>query len=194
MVGGTQVGHYVEPRSARHRVETVDGVEQIRIPVRRNWFVIIFLPIWLAGWTAGGIAALAQVMRNFEPFLLIWLCFWAVAFVAVCSTLALQIWSAEMIAVQGGDIIVRSGAKPIMRSWRYRGSVIRNLRSAAPAVAPFGMRYMQTPFWIRPGVGAVRFDYGAETVYIAGGVDEPEGREIVTWLARRLPAGALDIG
>jgi len=36
----------------------------------------------------------------------------------------------------------------------------------------------------------VKFDYGAETIFIAAGVDEPEGRVIARWLALRLPTGA----
>lgn len=32
----------------------------------------------------------------------------------------------------------------------------------------------------------MKFDYGADSIYLATGVDEPEGRTIVDWLARRL--------
>ena len=90
------------------------------------------------------------------------------------------------------DLEIRSGAKPLARTWRYRGSAIRNVRSAGPANDPFGMRNWQTPFWMRPKAGAVRFDDGSGTVYLANGVDEPEGREIVAWLTRRLPVSAAE--
>jgi len=55
---------YVEPRSSRCIREHVDGVEQIRIPTRRNWFVLLFLCFWICGWTAGGIAAMYQVNKS----------------------------------------------------------------------------------------------------------------------------------
>lgn len=179
---------YVEPRSARRRIESVDGVERIRIPMRRNWFVMIFLAFWLTGWTVGGIAAMTALFTHFEPFLVVWLCGWAAGWGFAASTILFQICGAETISAHGGDLEVRSGASPLVRTWRYRGNAIRNLQSAAPTSDPFGMRHMQTPFWIRPRSGAVRFDYGAETVYLANGVDEPEGREVVAWLAKRLPA------
>ena len=39
--------------------------------------------------------------------------------------------------------------------------------------------------------GSVRFDYGARTIHAAAGLDEAEGRLIVDWLSRRLPAAAV---
>jgi hypothetical protein len=182
---------YVEPRGARRRIEIVDGVERIRIPMRRNWFLMLFIAVWLTGWTAGGIAAFTQLFTHFEPFLLVWLCGWAVGWVFAASTILFQIRGAETIVAAGGDLEIRSGARPFVRRWRYRGGTIRHLQSAAPMADPFGMRHVQAPFWIRSRSGAVRFDYGAETVHIATSVDEPEGREIVAWLARRLPATAV---
>jgi hypothetical protein len=37
--------------------------------------------------------------------------------------------------------------------------------------------------------GAVRFDYGARTIYAAAGLDAAEGQMIVDRLKKRLPAG-----
>ena len=134
------------------------------------------------------------MLTHFEWFLVFWLGAWAAGWVFAATTLASQIWGAEIISVVERDLEIRSGAKPLARTWRYRGSTIRNLQSAEPANDPFGMRNWQTPFWMRPKAGAVRFDYGSETVYLANGVDEPEGREIVAWLTRRLPVSATEIG
>lgn len=38
---------YVDPQSTRFIREFVDGTEQIRIPMRRNWFVLLFLSLWI---------------------------------------------------------------------------------------------------------------------------------------------------
>lgn len=43
------------------------------------------------------------------------------------------------------------------------------------------------------GPAAAKFDYGAETIYAAGGVDEADGRTIVDWLRPRLPRSATDV-
>ncbi len=54
----------------------------------------------------------------------------------------------------------------------------------------FGMRSFQQPFFMRPKTGAVKFDYGADSIFPGSGVDEPEGRAIAAWLEKRLPRSA----
>ncbi len=39
--------------------------------------------------------------------------------------------------------------------------------------------------------GAVRFDYGAETIHLAPHVNAPEAAKIADWLRRRLPVSAF---
>lgn len=181
---------YVEPRGARHRIEIVDGVEQVRLPTRRSWFLLAFLPLWLTGWTAGGVFAIWQVITTHELFLILWLCGWAAGWVFAVSTLAAQIWGAETIRASLVELEVTKSAGPFRRQWHYRADLIRNLGSTDPSGDPWGMREMQTPVWTRNRSGAVKFDYGAETIFIAVGVDQPEGRAIARWLALRLPTGA----
>lgn len=55
---------YIEPQSSRFIRERVEGVEQLRIPMRRNWFILLFLGFWICGWTVGGIVAIDQVSQN----------------------------------------------------------------------------------------------------------------------------------
>jgi hypothetical protein len=159
--------------------------------MRRNWFLLAFLSLWLAMWTVGGITAMGQFVTTGEPFLAIWLCAWALGWGFAASTVATQIWGAEIIRASRTDLEVTKGAGPLRRKWRYRADTIRNLSSCKPSGDMWGMREMQTPIWMRNRSGAVKFDYGAETVFIAAGVDEPEGRVIARWLAQRLPTGAV---
>ena len=39
--------------------------------------VILFLSLWLTGWTLGGIAAICALINSFNCFILVWLCGWA---------------------------------------------------------------------------------------------------------------------
>lgn len=187
-------GGYVEPGRTRHRAEFVGGVERLRIPYRRQWFVFLFVPFWLLLWTFGGIAAIGEMAAHPNGFLAFWLCGWAAGWVFAASMLAAQ-FGAELVSAPNGDLEVSGGFGPVRRTWRYRGGTIRNLQSAVVPDDPWGMgmRGWQTPFWMRPRTGAVRFDYGAQTLYLAAGVDEPEGREIVAWLAKRLPRTAMEL-
>ena len=75
----------------------------------------------------------------------------------------------------------------------YRGGDIRGL--AAAEAPPFYAQFQfSLPFVMRARSGAVKFHYGARTVYAAQGLDEAEGRMIVGHLARRLPRQASDNG
>ena len=48
----------------------------ITIKAKKNWPLLVFLVIWLSGWTFGGIVAIAAVITgsNREPFLFFSLC------------------------------------------------------------------------------------------------------------------------
>lgn len=183
---------YVEPRAARRREEVVQGVTQLRIPARRQWFVLAFLPFWLAGWTAGGIAAMRQLAEGFNTFLFFWLCGWAVGWAFAAFTLAAQLGGAEVVRVTNGDLEISNGIGFLRRIWLYRGDTVENLMSYDPEIKTlWGRQGLEKPFFIRPSTGAVKFDHGAETVFLANGVDEPEGRAIVEWLSKRLPRASL---
>ncbi|MES2054442.1 MAG: hypothetical protein V4564_00765 [Pseudomonadota bacterium] len=182
---------YVEPSTARHSVERIDGVEQIRVPVRRQWYALVFIAVWLILWTIGGIAAMSELARHFEPFLVFWLSGWAIGWLFAALTVAGQIGGSEVIRVVNRDLEVSSGVGLLRRTWHYRGDAIHHLASHDPVVGPFQMAsQLQWPIFWRPRIGAVKFDYGASRIFLSAGVDEPEGRMIVDWIARRLPASA----
>jgi len=85
------MARYVEPRAARHRVEVVDGAEQLRVPVRRNWAIAVFLGLWLVLWGVGGGMAIVELVRRFDPFLLLFVTFWAIAGLFVLGLMAMLI-------------------------------------------------------------------------------------------------------
>lgn len=181
---------YVEPKPARHEVVFVDGVETLRVPQRRQWFTIAFVPFWLVMWSIGGFQAMRQVATDHDPFLIVWLLGWAVGWIFAATMLAMQIAGSEIIHIVHGDLTVSNGIGPLRRYWRYRGSAIRDLTSHVPADSLWTGRGFDRPFYLSPATGAVRFSYGAKTVYLATGVDEPEGRVIADWMKRRLPRAA----
>jgi len=184
------VTRYVEPHSARFIEERVEGIEQLRIPMRRNWFVLLFVGFWIVMWTFGGIVAIVQVIQHFELFLIVWLAMWALGWCFAAVTIATQIAGSEIIRVVGRDLEISVGAGKLRRRRLYRGDQVRNLRSSDPN--PWGMpwRMPAMPFGMK--LGAVKFDYGARTVAAAASVDEAEGAMIVDWLKARLPRGAAE--
>jgi hypothetical protein len=181
-------GQYQAVKPPRFEIEQGLGGERIRIGARRRIFILIFLPIWLVGWTIGGVSAFAQFLRGGEPFLAIWLCGWTVAWLAVFLALAWSLWGVELIGVVGGDLEVGESLLGFTRMRLYRGSDVSDL-AAAGSPPMFGRGQLTIPFIVKPRFGAVKFNYGGRTVYTAQGLDEAEGRMIVERLLRRLPKG-----
>jgi hypothetical protein len=181
---------YEEPRAPRFVVETVDGHEQIAIAAQRNIFIMLFLLLWLGGWTVGGISAIGALSsKGFEPFLVFWLGGWALGEAFAAATLCWLFFGAEILRASGSDLEVSYQMLGFSRRRLFRGSEIRNLSSYA--VPAFG-RYNQMPLPFLPGnrTGSVKFAYGARTIYVAAGLDESEGQLIVDRLRERLPSTA----
>lgn len=182
---------YIEPQSSRLINERVDGMEQIRIPMRLNWFILLFVGFWICGWTVGGIAAIREVSQNFDWFLVFWLGGWAIGWVFAALTIGSQIAGSEIIRVVGSDLETSIGVSQLRWRRLYRGDHIRNLRCSDPNPNRWPFRVQQTnPF--RPRAGAIKFDYGAQTLFAASWAEEAEGRLIVDWLKTKLPRTATE--
>jgi hypothetical protein len=182
---------FVEPPSSRFIRERIDGVEQIRIPMRRNWFALLFLSFWICGWTVGGIAAMTAVATEPNAFLIFWLGGWAIGWLFAASTIASQLAGSEIIRVVGRDLEISIGVGSLRRRKLYRGDQIRCLDSSDPSPSAWPSRMQQVPF-ARARQGAIKFDYGAQTFYAASSADEAEGRMIVEWLRPKLPRSSSD--
>jgi hypothetical protein len=175
---------YVQPRPPRHRVAFVDGVEQVIVPARRNWFALPFLCVWLTFWTFGGITAMRELTREFQVFLAVWLIAWATGWLFAAASILWQITGRETIQVSNGDLLTELRAGPFRRIRCFRGNEVRNLRAAPQTI----METHQAAFVpILNRMGAIRFDHGARTIGLAGGVDEAEAAMICEWLRARLP-------
>ncbi|WDF74386.1 hypothetical protein [Novosphingobium sp. KACC 22771] len=174
----------------RFTVEHTFEGEQIRIKAKRQIFPMLFLPVWLVGWTAGGIAAISQLIQHFEPFLVFWLCGWAVGWLFASGTLIWMFTGTETIRVIHGDLEIAHHALGFRRAWLYQGRMIRALGVAPQPAWPFKFQW-QVPFFSNTRAGAIRFDYGARTFYCAAGLDDAEARQIVEILARTLPTTTM---
>ena len=182
-------GRYEAVKPPRFEIEHGLGGERIRVRARRNVLALLFLPFWLAGWTIGGIVAIAELARTGEAFLAIWLCVWAAMEAGVLLTLAWMLRGAELIGVRGRDLEIAQSLFGWKRGRLYRGGEVRHL-SACEAPPLFAQMQLSIPFLMKPRWGAVKFSYGGRTIYAAQGLDEAEGRMIAERLLRHLPEGA----
>ncbi|GLS19895.1 hypothetical protein GCM10007874_29120 [Labrys miyagiensis] len=182
---------YEEIKAPRFRTETVDGYDQIIVPPQRNAFVMLFLLVWLCGWTIGGATAMHNLLsRPFQPFLAFWLCGWLLGEGFVLVSLGWMSTGAEILRSVGSDLEVSYCMLGFTRSKLYRGTAISDLSASASPVFSLNGRYgqMSLPFLGGNKTGSVKFTYGARAIYLAVGLDEAEGQLIVERLSKKLPA------
>ena len=176
-------------RGPRFDTDFVDGKEWIVARASKNWFVILFISVWLLVWTAGGIAALTQLLGGeAQLFLGVWLVGWAVGWVFAASWLGWQLAGQLQITTDGPALLYRWEMPLLSKLKRYDVRQIRNVR-AGSASFPWGGKFMDVsyPPFFPDMPGSVQFDYGGRTVNVMSGLDQTEGQAIAAWLTKRLP-------
>lgn len=180
---------YEAVRGPRFVVDHDGGSEVIRIPARRSVPFLIFMIVWLAGWSAGGVAAIHEFLVTREPFLAIWLCFWVCGLGFASLMIAWMLAGVETVRVVQGDLENAWRIGPVILRKLYQGTRVQSLK-AAPQHPLFSSFRVSAPFGLYAQFGAVQFDYGARTVRVVSGLDEAEGRLIVERLLKSLPKSA----
>ena len=183
---------YEALKPPRYLVEDTGSGETIRIKATRPVFPLLFLPVWLAAWTVGGIAAITQFLQHFEPFLLFWLCGWALGWVFAAGSIGWMLFGSEMLRVVGRDLELGFQIAIWSRRKIYEGSQVRSLRACTQSNPMLSAFRFSVPFFGGARYGSIQFNYGARTLYAASGLDEAEAQSIVGRLLRRLPSTASD--
>ncbi|MFT4250930.1 MAG: hypothetical protein QM608_00390 [Caulobacter sp.] len=178
---------YEAAGKARFEIDRDDG-QTIRIRASRQIFPLLFLPVWLVGWTAGGIAAIHQLLTEFEPFIAFWLCAWVLGWAFAAVTFAWMIGGVETLRVVQGDLEAAMICGPWSRRKLYQGALVRALRPSSQD--PMLTRFQFGGPFAMKAMGAIQFSYGARSVRVAQGLDETEARLVVEHLLKRLPASA----
>ncbi|MDH7459799.1 hypothetical protein QEG73_00875 [Chitinophagaceae bacterium 26-R-25] len=161
---------------------------QITIPAKRNWFTIIFLAVWLGGWLTGEIFALVMVTGLFGKnpagfFILFWLVGWTVGGFFAFRTFIWNVMGKEIITVGQGQLMVAKKGAFFFKPKDYDLNEVKNIRVKDDTSGFDGLFSGQrSEFWLFNNGGVIRFDYGLQTIKIAGGIDEAEAKFIISKL------------
>jgi hypothetical protein len=165
--------------------EYFDGME-IAIPVKRNWLLVAFLPIWLGGWSFGFFFAVTMLFSSAaggaDLFVFFWLCIWTAGGFFAAATWWWNVAGKEIITVSQGVLtIVKKGS--IAKTKSYDLNEAQNYRAEEDFSDDFAFgrrrrRGLTLP-WNVPSEGTVRFDYGMETVRFGDKLHKPEGEYIL---------------
>jgi hypothetical protein len=91
------------------RLSTVRDNRGITVTIKadKHWLILIFLTVWLTGWTFGGVAAIyaLAIHVNPDPFLIFWLCGWIVGEALVILICLWQAFGRGVITIRQGTFI-----------------------------------------------------------------------------------------
>jgi hypothetical protein len=168
---------------------TFNGLEVV-IPSKKNWFVNVFLFVWLGGWSVGECFAISELIKPIEKldssllFTAFWLVGWTFGgFVAIC----VFIWNLigkEVILFTSTQLEVKKIGTLFFRPKTYSLIEAKHFRAVEMHYnsTEKGKQNDQGPF---DDTGTIHFDYGLQTVQIASGISVAEAELIFEKLRQR---------
>ena len=195
----------VEPYPARFITEEDGTALRIILPVRKNWFIIVFLGFWLSFWALGEIMAVGMMVAvvggsligrplageaggpifavGIGLFMLAWLAGWTAGGLVALVVWLYQVTGKEVIEASREAITLSQAVAGFSRPRQYLAQHIKELR-----INPVPGTMWRSAMWAIPWGsrwGALAFDYGAKTIYFAGATDQAEARQILDLIGHR---------
>lgn len=174
-----------KPSAGRAQIRNTGNGLQISISSKKNWFMIVFLSIWLCGWAFGEISVLKTLLSSTNlhganMFMTIWLAGWTIGGAFCIVVLGWSLGGREIISLSNGILKVERKALNIGQTKEYSLADVTNLRIAKSiniwdAYSNFSVGM---EFWGFGG-GTISFDYGIRTVKFANGIDEAEASYLI---------------
>jgi len=158
--------------------ETGDLTVSFRPP--RSGGSLVFLAVWLLGWTAGGVGAISSLPRasaGEAAFLLFWLCGWAFGECAAICVIAWQLHGRESLTVTPDELDVRHEIGRFSRTRRYNAVLVKDITAER---VPHGEDERPRKDF------CLRVSYGNDTVHIGHGMGEREADYIASLVLSRI--------
>jgi hypothetical protein len=160
---------------------------EIHISSPKNIFMLIFLPIWLTGWTIGGVVTIGVLVTGKAKeawFLVIWLCGWIVGESFALYTFLWGLFGFEVITVEFGNLKIKRSILGYGPSKNYEISKLSNLR-ASGFFGPMMSWSSGMAYWGLSG-GTIAFDYEGKTKRFGISLNEDDSNQLVEALKTRL--------
>ena len=167
---------YESPLSRRLRTSQTHAGAVISVRAKRQPFVMLFMGVWLCGWTFGGVAAGSALLTGDGDlggrlFLSFWMMGWAIGWVLVTSSLLWMLAGQESLTVSRTHVTKTVSIPLISWSWHYNPALMTKIRRNEVPALRHARNQLNTPFSRQ---GRVAFDYGQKTVTFGNGLDDAE--------------------
>jgi hypothetical protein len=136
--------------------------------------VILFLLVWLTGWTYGGAQAGRSLINHFTLFMAVWMMAWAFGVLWVSYAILYAIGGREIILANSETLTRTTKLFGLGRSKSY---LVREMRDLRFQPETGGGRSRRT--------SRIAFDYGAKTVGFAQEIEEAEAAELINRIKQR---------
>lgn len=158
------------------------------IPATRSLLMLFFVGLWMVGWGIGAGMVLRQLLGETtlhfgSVFLALWLAGWTVGGAAAVRAWLWTAFGKERIVLRPATLSIKRDVLGVGRERRYDLPLVSNLHIVpARRGARDRSSRPESPDVDRVGLA---FDYGAETVHFAGGLDEAEAAYVIERLKAR---------
>jgi len=175
-----------EPYTGRAKVN-FDGISlSIKIPSKKNWFMILFIAVWMGGWIMGETSAINELSSSdnlgINSFMLFWLVGWTIGGLFAIIILLWSLFGQETISIEKGVFSLTKGFLDLgLIKKSYDLNIINKLElnpEPSGMNSFFGSKKNIGDFWGLTG-GRLRFDYGMKTIKFGLGIDEAEARYLI---------------
>lgn len=180
-------GRTVEASESRIVIrETLDGLG-IYNPARRNIVLILFMMLWLTGWSFGEFFALSQILRGgnvvASVFLLVWAAIWTLGGLGALLVLLWNLFGSERLFVAGGMFVHSRGFGPFQRKRAYPVGQVNGFRvdtrgTPATSAVPLGTVEYQAGGRRSFGIGMTREEAEASLAAIRRALPFPDGGDL----------------
>ena len=176
------------PNIRIQQLQTASGTE-LHILAKREWGALIFIPLWLAFWTFGGIMAMKWVIHpgssTPRAFICLWLAGWL--FGEVWATYS-WFWTAfgkEIVTIREGALSIKRDILGYGRARSFPVGNVSNLR--ASGWFPSNSYWANYLVQLKLAGGTVGFDFHGQVKKFGIQLTEPEAQEVVRVLKPHLP-------
>lgn len=170
--------------NGKAKIVNLPGMVEIRVPSKKNWFILLFGLVWLGGWAMGLTNVLktfvdTQMLSDADWFILFWLMGWTLGGLAIIFVLLWGFFGREKIILSNNQATLRKTILGIGMKKSFPVQDVTNFRYEPVVANRFGNNGFS--FW-GLGPGKVKFDYGFKSYSLGLALDEPEARHIADLL------------
>jgi len=156
-------------------VDTFDELI-IEIPTKKNWFILIWIPIWLCLWFMGITGTIAGF--GVDAFSTIWMIGWTIGGLSAIFFLIWGLLGKEIILIDYEYLTIERSILGVGLKRRLEIAEIQNIRYEF-VDTNLSFERSNGIYTIGMGIGPIRIDYGLKTYSFGLAVDEAEAKYLI---------------